>query len=68
MYFLIPISGFFVALAIGAYIWAVRQGQYDDLDMEGQRILFEADPEKPSPTPDAPKAANPAQAAEPDRD
>lgn len=41
MYFLIPISFFFVVIAIGAYIWAVKGGQYDDLDTEGQRILFE---------------------------
>ena len=41
MYFLIPISFMFVALAIGLYIWAVHSGQYDDLDVEGQRILFD---------------------------
>jgi cbb3-type cytochrome oxidase maturation protein len=43
MYFLIPISFLFVALAIGLYIWAVHSGQYDDLDVEGQRILFDQD-------------------------
>lgn len=51
MYFLIPISFLFVALAIGLYIWAVHSGQYDDLDVEGQRILFEQDdPPKASPS------------------
>lgn len=52
MYFLIPISFLFVALAIGLYIWAVHNGQYDDLDVEGQRILFDQDdPPKPPSTP-----------------
>lgn len=55
MYFLIPISFLFVALAIGLYIWAVHSGQYDDLDVEGQRILFEQDdPAKETPPKDAP--------------
>lgn len=55
MYFLIPISFLFVALAIGLYIWAVHSGQYDDLDVEGQRILFEQDdPAKETPPNDAP--------------
>jgi cbb3-type cytochrome oxidase maturation protein len=50
MYFLIPISFLFVALAIGFYIWAVHSGQYDDLDVEGQRILFDQDDPPPKPT------------------
>ncbi len=63
MYFLIPISFLFVALAIGLYIWAVHSGQYDDLDVEGQRILFDQDdppqqnpgPEPVASTPEPPK-------------
>ncbi len=56
MYFLIPISFLFVALAIGLYIWAVHSGQYDDLDVEGQRILFDQDdpPKAPVQPPQAP--------------
>ncbi len=61
MYFLIPMSFLFVALAIGLYIWAVHSGQYDDLDVEGQRILFDQeDPPKDPPHPhssDAPLAS-----------
>ncbi|HEY6528049.1 MAG TPA: cbb3-type cytochrome oxidase assembly protein CcoS [Cellvibrionaceae bacterium] len=58
MYFLIPISFLFVALAIGLYIWAVHSGQYDDLDLEGQRILFDQDdlpPPKPAEPPETTK-------------
>jgi cbb3-type cytochrome oxidase maturation protein len=56
MYFLIPISFLFVALAIGLYIWAVHSGQYDDLDVEGQRILFDPD-ETPKAQPPQPQPA-----------
>ena len=44
MYFIIPVSIVFVVVAIGFYIWAVKGGQYDDLDTEGQRILFDEEP------------------------
>jgi cbb3-type cytochrome oxidase maturation protein len=40
-YFLIPIAIAFCALATAAFFWAVDRGQFDDLDSEGQRILFE---------------------------
>ncbi|USD22594.1 cbb3-type cytochrome oxidase assembly protein CcoS [Microbulbifer variabilis] len=43
LYFLIPIAVVFVALAIKVFFWAVNNGQYDDLETEGRRILFEDD-------------------------
>ncbi|WP_444898850.1 cbb3-type cytochrome oxidase assembly protein CcoS [Microbulbifer sp. VAAC004] len=43
LYFLIPIAVVFVALAIRVFFWAVNNGQYDDLETEGRRILFEDD-------------------------
>ncbi|MFS1524839.1 cbb3-type cytochrome oxidase assembly protein CcoS [Microbulbifer sp. 2304DJ12-6] len=43
LYFLIPIAVVFVALALKLFFWAVNNGQYDDLDTEGRRILFEDD-------------------------
>ncbi|MDP5210391.1 cbb3-type cytochrome oxidase assembly protein CcoS [Microbulbifer sp. 2205BS26-8] len=43
LYFLIPIAMLFVALAVKLFFWAVNNGQYDDLDTEGRRILFEDD-------------------------
>ncbi len=43
LYLLIPIALVFVVLAIRALFWAVNSGQYDDLNTEGQRILFEED-------------------------
>lgn len=41
IWFLIPLSILLVALAIRAFTWAVRTHQFEDLDREGARILFE---------------------------
>ncbi|ROS05270.1 cbb3-type cytochrome oxidase maturation protein [Sinobacterium caligoides] len=46
MYILIPIALAFAALGIKAFFWAVDSDQYDDLDREGQRILFDDDQPK----------------------
>ena len=43
IYILIPITFLLLGLAIAAYLWAVRSGQFDDLDQEASRILFEED-------------------------
>jgi len=40
LYLLIPVSLIFFALAIAIFFWAVNSGQYDDLDGEGERLLF----------------------------
>ena len=41
LYFLIPIGVLLIAGAIKVLFWAVNNGQYDDLDTEAERILFE---------------------------
>ena len=41
LYVLIPIALVLVGLAIKLFFWAVKSGQYDDLDTEGKRILFD---------------------------
>ena len=43
LYLLIPIAMLLVLVAAALYWWAVRSGQYDDLDREADRILFEDD-------------------------
>lgn len=48
LYLLIPIGLAFIALAIRFLFWAIQNGQYDDLDTEGQRILFEEKPDQSS--------------------
>ena len=41
LYLLIPIAIIFTVVASVLYFWSAKSGQYDDLDNEGQRILFD---------------------------
>ena len=50
---LIPLGLLLLALAIAAFVWAVRHGQFEDLEGEGARILFEEDGPVGAPAPDA---------------
>jgi len=43
LYFLIPLSIVVIAVAVAIFFWAVKSGQYDDVDREGERILFDDD-------------------------
>jgi len=43
LYFLIPTALLFTAIAIKILFWAVKSGQYDNLDTEAHRILFDED-------------------------
>jgi len=38
---LVPLSLMLLAVAIGAFIWAVKRGQFDDLDTPALDILTE---------------------------
>ena len=40
-YLLVPLALVIIALAIKLLFWAINNGQYDDLDTEGHRILFD---------------------------
>lgn len=44
LYLLIPIALLFCAIAIKLLLWAINNGQYDDLDKEAWRILAEDTP------------------------
>jgi cbb3-type cytochrome oxidase maturation protein len=46
--YLIPAALFLGGLGLAAFLWALRSGQYDDLDGAGSRILFD-DPDSPPP-------------------
>ena len=41
LYFLIPLALVVVALALVAFRWAARDGQFDDLDTPAVRILLD---------------------------
>jgi cbb3-type cytochrome oxidase maturation protein len=42
--FLIPAALFLGLLGLGAFLWSLRTGQYDDLDGAAHRILLDDDP------------------------
>ncbi len=41
LFILIPIALVFVFIAVKIFLWSVKSGQYEDLETEGRRILFE---------------------------
>lgn len=43
LYLLIPIAVIVLAVAIGALVWAVRSGQFEDLEGPAHRILMDDD-------------------------
>lgn len=43
LYLLIPISLVLVFLIAGIFLWAVKTGQFDDLEGPGYRILMDDD-------------------------
>jgi cbb3-type cytochrome oxidase maturation protein len=46
---LIPISLLLLGAAIWAFVWAVKKGQYDDLDTPALDILVDDDKPRPAP-------------------
>lgn len=46
---LVPVSVVLLGIAIGAFWWAVRQGQFDDLDTPTLDILRDSDRSAPRP-------------------
>ena len=39
--YLIPVALFLGALGLSGFLWALRSGQYEDLDGAAERILIE---------------------------
>ena len=39
LYLLIPFSALLVLAILAVFAWALRSGQFDDLEREGERIL-----------------------------
>ena len=63
---LIPLSLMLLVAAIAMFVWAVRRGQFDDLDTPALDIL--TDDDRPAPPPDAAPDAPDAQQEDPPRD
>lgn len=48
LYVLVPVALGIVLLAVGAYVWSVKSGQFDDLETPAVRPLIE-DADAPEP-------------------
>ncbi len=44
--YLIPIAIFLGLIGLGAFLWSLRSGQYEDLDGAAERILFDDEEEE----------------------
>jgi len=63
MYLLVPVALFVVALAVAAYVWAARKGQFDDLKTPAMRMLH--DDESPVVRRESSAAAEPTDDSRP---
>lgn len=44
--YLIPVALLFGFASLTAFLWALRSGQYEDLDGAGERILLDSMPDR----------------------
>ena len=51
VYLLIPLALMLLGVAAWALIWAIRSGQFEDLDSQGWSVVLDDD-EKPPPGPE----------------
>ncbi len=47
LYLLIPLAGALVVLIVGVFLWAVRSGQFDDLEGPAHQVLMDDDDSTP---------------------
>ena len=50
LYVLIPLALMLLAVAVWALIWAIRSGQFDDLESHGWSVVLDDD-QRPPPEP-----------------
>ncbi|HBR97618.1 MAG TPA: cbb3-type cytochrome oxidase assembly protein CcoS [Gammaproteobacteria bacterium] len=66
LYLLLPISGVFAVIIVLALVWAVKSGQFDDLEGPAHRILMDDD-ENPVTKPKTPPQADTEKASDEDK-
>jgi cbb3-type cytochrome oxidase maturation protein len=54
LFIVLPLALIIAAIALAAFFWAARTGQFDDLDTPAARILFDEDLKADKPTLDKP--------------
>jgi len=65
LFILIPVSIAFVALAIWIFGWAIKNGQYDDLEGPAHSILFDDDADMIPDRNDKPKTKHTTDSTKP---
>ncbi|MCC6317893.1 MAG: cbb3-type cytochrome oxidase assembly protein CcoS [Gemmatimonadaceae bacterium] len=51
IYVVLPLALLIVGVALWAYVWAARSGQFDDLDTPALRVVVDADGDVSPPRP-----------------
>ena len=51
LYVLIPLTVLLLAFAVWAMVWAIRTGQFDDLESHGWSVVLDDD-QRPPPDPE----------------
>lgn len=49
--YLIPVALVLGGLGLAAFLWALKSGQYDDMEGAANRILFDDDDDRPPSNP-----------------
>jgi len=52
LYVLIPLAVVLLALAVWALLWAIKNGQFDDLETHGWSVVLDDDQKPPAPASD----------------
>lgn len=65
---LIPAAVFLGLLGLMAFLWALKSGQFDDLEGAAHRILFDDPNDKPLPPPEAAHPPHAKTNGQPSRD
>ncbi|HEX2795451.1 MAG TPA: cbb3-type cytochrome oxidase assembly protein CcoS [Immundisolibacter sp.] len=51
LFFLVPVTLLLVSIAVAVFFWAMRSGQFDDLDSPAWRILHDDETQPPRSEP-----------------
>lgn len=57
LYVLIPLALILLAVAVWALVWAIRSGQFDDLESHGWSVVLDDD-QRPPPEPGKERCEN----------
>lgn len=61
LYLLVPLALLLAGAGVAAFVWSVRNGQYDDVETPGMRILMEDDMPGPSSDTDSSADSEPSE-------